>query len=389
MNATEHHKNIPLKWWVCLTVLVLLVILIVGLRPKVISPQNHTEWIADRTGLRFEKTGIAYTDSISDLIESEILSPNAFSIEFSLKAKDFSEEGFHFILLLHGGRDSDQLLIGQWQSSLIVMNGDDYEYRKKTPRLTVTSTDDVPETQFITVTSGNDGTRLYLDGRLVAAKKGMRLELPKGKTVRLITGNSAYGSHPWEGDLYGLAVFGKALSQEEVATHYSGWSGNLDFTFAQSLAPVILYNLDQKGTNRAMQNGDHSHALQVPLRVKPLLPNFFFQNWNHQKRGRNLFKDLDAVVNLLGFIPLGLLLGATLTKLGGKFEAHCVSISLATGFLVSLWIETLQAWMPVRSSDMQDLVLNTAGTLVGALCCRLLLKREGTEGATTKEKTLP
>lgn len=387
MNATKLHNSIPLKWWTGLTVLVLLIILIVGLRPKIVSPHNHAKWITDRTGLRFEKYGIAYTDSISNLIRTDIIPRNSFSIEFAIKAKDFSEEGFHFILLLHGGRDIDQLLIGQWRSSLIVMNGDDYEHSRKTPRLTVTSSDELPETQFLTVTTGSDGTRIYLDGRLAAAKKDMRLELPKGENVRLVAGNSVYGSHPWEGDLYGLAVFDKALSEDEVATHYSGWSGNLNFTFTQTLAPVILYNLDQTGINRVTQGADDSHALQVPPRMKPLLPSFFFQNWDFRKVGRNLFKDLDAALNLFGFIPLGLLLGATLIKVGGKFRAHCVSISLATGFLVSLWIETLQAWMPVRGSDMQDLILNTAGTLVGALCCKyfLLSKEKGTEGTDSRK----
>lgn len=365
-----------MKWWAGLTVLVLLVILIVGLRPKVISPQNRAVWLSDRAGLHFEKYGIAYTDSISDLIQPHILPRDAFSIEFALKAKDFSEEGFHFILLLHGGQDSDQLLIGQWRSSLIVMNGDDYEHRRKIDRLTVTSDDELPEIQFVTITTGSEGTRIYIDGQLAAAKKDMRLELPNGENVRIVAGNSVYGSHSWEGDLYGLAVFGKTLPEGDVATHYNGWLQNLDFTFAQAWTPVVLYSLDKKGSNQVPLESDNSYTLQVPSRMKTLLPSFFFHKWDSLKIGKSFFKDRDAVLNLLGFIPLGLLLGATLVKLGGKYKAHCVSISLATGFFVSLWIETLQAWMPARSSDMQDLILNTVGTFVGALCCKYLLRHE-------------
>jgi hypothetical protein len=224
----------------------------------------------------------------------------------------------------------------------------------------------------VTVTSDGEGTRIYLDGQLAAAKSDMLLELPRGENVRLVAGNSAYGNHPWEGDLYGVDFFGRALSDEEVAAHYSGWSEKLEFTYTTPLPPVIRYNLDQSGVNQATRGSDTPHNLQVPTRMKLLQPNFFFQKWDLRKIGKSLFKSRDALINLFGFVPLGLLLGATLIKLGGKYRTHCVSLSLATGFLVSLWIETLQAWMPARSSDMQDLVLNTAGTLVGALCCRYL-----------------
>jgi VanZ family protein len=271
-------------------------------------------------------------------------------------------------------------MIGQWRSTLIVMNGDDYEHRRKTNRITVTSSAESPRTQFVTLTTGSEGTRIYIDGRLAAAKRNMRLELPKGKNVRLVAGNSAYGTHPWEGELYGVAIFGKALSDSDVAIHYAGWSENMDFTFADPLSPVILYNLDKNGTNQAPQVIDDPLGLQVPPRMKPLLPSFLFQQWNFKKIGKSIFNNRDAFLNLFGFIPLGLLLGGTLIKLGGKFKTHCVSISLAAGFLVSLCIETLQAWMPARSSDMQDLFLNTAGAFVGALFCKYaLLKGRGTE----------
>jgi VanZ family protein len=380
LKATQFHTNISLKWWAGLTAVVLLVILIVGLRPKVISPPNRAEWLSERAGIRFEKFGMAYTDSISDLIRPGLLPRDAFSIEFALKPHDFSEEGFHFILLFHGGQDSDQLMIGQWRSTLIVMNGNDYEHRRKTDRITVTSDTESPQTQFVTLTTGSEGTRIYIDGRLAAAKRDMRLELPKGKNVRLVAGNSAYGTHPWEGELYGIGIFGKTLSDSEVASHYAGWSKKSDFTFAAPLAPVILYNLDKSGMNQAQKAADNAHSLHVPQQMKPLLPSFMFQEWDFAKIGKSIFKNRDAFLNLFGFIPLGLLLGATLIKLGGRFKAHCVSIPLAAGFLVSLCIETLQAWMPARSSDMQDLFLNTAGALVGALLCRYaVLKGGGTE----------
>lgn len=372
MDAITFHNRIPVKWWTGITVLAVLLILLVGLNPGGIFPPNRIEWLQERTGLRFEKNGIAYTDSISDFIRTDI-SQNTFSIEIALKSKSFAEDGFHFILLVHGGQDNRQLLVGQWKSSLIVMNGDDYSYSRRTERLTLTSDAEFPEAQFITITTGDMGTCLYLNGRLEIFKKDMRLKLPDGGRTRLVFGNSVYGNHPWEGDFYGAAIYGEALSENDVMSHYDDWRGNKDFTFARTEPSVILYNLDNGESNIFSQNTDSSHALRTPPRIKPLTPSFFFQTWHFWKTGRSLHGDLDALLNFFGFIPLGLLLGATLIRMGGKPATHCIALSVATGFLVSFLIETLQAWMPLRSSDIQDLVLNTAGTFAGTLCCRYLL----------------
>jgi VanZ family protein len=380
LNLKDIHTKLPLKWWLGLTALVVLVILVVGLKPGDFSSPNHAEWIGDRQGLRFQTSGIAYTDSISDLIHNQVLPDRSFSIEIALQAKSFSEDGFQFVLLVHGGSDNDQLLIGQWRSSLIVMNGDDYAHRRKTERITVTSATETPRPLFVTITVGDDGTGVFLDGQPVAMKKEMRIELPEGRNTRLLIGNSVYGKHPWQGEVYGLAVYGKTLSREAVAAHYAGWSNNLDFSFARGSAPVLLYRLDGSGVNLAADPAGAAHALQVPPRLKVLIPGFFYQKLNIRRFGESLFKDPDAVINFIGFIPLGLLLVATLMKIGGRLKTRSIPISLAAGFLMSLGIETVQAWMPARSSDLQDLILNTAGTWVGALCCKyLLLGRRGTK----------
>jgi hypothetical protein len=203
----------------------------VGLKPGDISPANHAEWLGDRPGLRFGKFGIAYTDPVFDLLQTGIPSDQTFSIEIALRAKRFSEDGFQFVFLVHGGKDEEQLLIGQWGASLIVMNGDDYDHSRKTDRITATSATDTPQPVFLTLTAGSDGAAIYLDGQQVSVKKKMHLRMPETGNTRLLVGNSVYGKHFWEGEIYGIAIYGKTLSKEEVAAHYAGWSRNSDFSF--------------------------------------------------------------------------------------------------------------------------------------------------------------
>ncbi len=69
------------------------------------------------------------------------------------------------------------------------------------------------------------------------------------------------------------------------------------------------------------------------------------------------------LVNLIGnfamFIPTGILTPMIYKRRNSLWKVTC------TGFLISLTIETLQLPFAVRASDVDDLILNTAGCLVG------------------------
>ena len=363
---------------IAITVVVLSAILVIGLKPKDFFPPNNAAWLTDRTGIRFEKNSIAYTDPITNLIHEHISPEREFSIEIALKPKSFQEEGFSFIFSIHGGHDRSQFLIGQWRASLIVMNGDDYDNHRKTKRIFFKSTSAVPNMQLLTVTTDSEGSKIYIDGHLVSSRKDLHLEIPDEKTARLLLGNSVYGNHPWKGEIYGVAVFEKLLSQKDVEVHFQSWSKNRRFPLAKQPPPSILFPLDEKGGTLAADYTDAAHFLHIPSKMKILSPSLFSRGRLGLLFSRSIFTNRDALLNFFGFIPLGVLLSATLFRLGGRSERHSITITLAAGFFVSLFIETVQAWMPDRSSDIQDLILNTAGALTGAVICKYFLIRRTT-----------
>jgi hypothetical protein len=357
-----------------LTILVLFAILMIGLKPKDFSPPNNATWLKDKPGIRFEKNSIAYTDSIADLIHEHISPQKGFSIEIALKPKSYREEGFNFIFSIHGGSDLSQLLIGQWHSSLIVMNGNDYNHRRKIERISFKSTSSVPNMQLLTVTTGSKGSKIYLDGRQVSSRKNVHLEIPDGKTARILLGNSVHASHPWNGEIYGVALFGTVLSKKDIETHFQTWSEKQRFPFAKQPLPFILFPLDEKGGGIAADYTGNADPLHLPARIKVLSPDFFPRGRQALLLNRSIFTNRDALLNFFGFIPLGFLLSATLIRLGGGSKRHSITIALVVGFFVSLFIETIQAWTPVRSSDLQDLILNTAGAWIGAASCKYLIR---------------
>ena len=73
----------------------------------------------------------------------------------------------------------------------------------------------------------------------------------------------------------------------------------------------------------------------------------------------------DATVNLLSYLPFGLLLGLALHARFGT--ATSVILSLCSGILLSASMEYLQMYLPARISSNMDLLSNGAGTLIGAL----------------------
>lgn len=73
----------------------------------------------------------------------------------------------------------------------------------------------------------------------------------------------------------------------------------------------------------------------------------------------------DAVINLLSYLPFGLLASLSLRTRFGAVTS--VILGLCLGMLLSASMEYLQMYLPMRISSNMDMLSNSAGTLVGAL----------------------
>jgi VanZ family protein len=73
----------------------------------------------------------------------------------------------------------------------------------------------------------------------------------------------------------------------------------------------------------------------------------------------------DAVINLLSYLPFGLLIGLTARARTGALMS--VTIALCVGVLLSTSMEYLQMYLPTRISSNMDILTNSTGALLGAL----------------------
>jgi VanZ family protein len=348
---------------------ILIITLLFGLYPKGFYFINNVRWSKDSPGIDFGKFGIAHTEPFVE----ETGSDPALSIDIVIRSGVGGWKGFRHILTLHNGDDEAQLLIGQWLGSIVVMMGNDYENKKKTKKLWGDTANSDSEEVFVTVTSGIGGTSLYLNGKLVAKQQNLILKIPEGKSKsRLIVGNSVYGNDPWKGRIRGLAFYRNVLSDQQVALHYSEWMKEGNLWFAKKENPWILYTFDEKSGITAIDHGTGKYNLTMPDRMtvfkKVFLEYKGFKAYDEKDKILSFISDF--IINLLGFIPFGFMFSAYVLRLRGKFPVNYILIAVFAGFLLSLMIEILQAWLPSRSSDVFDLVLNTTGAFLGAVIYR-------------------
>jgi hypothetical protein len=378
LNNLPIQKQIPLKWLIGLSVVFLFIILAAGLKPRGFRLANNVRWIKDQAGIRFSRFGIAFTNPFNDSSPAKFSGTDDFSLEIALKPAGYRGHRFKFILALHNGKDSEQLVMGQWRSWLVVMNGDDYAYRRKTKRISVEVANAVsasPTARLVTITSGKEGTQIFLDGKHLRTQKDLVLKMPSGGNARLLLGNSVYVRHPWQGDIYGLALYRHTISSQEAADHFQRWAEDRSFSYAEYANAFALYLFDEMAGTAAFDHAGGNRHLEIPSRMQVLEKRFLAPPWKGFRFNRSYIADM--IINYFGFIPFGFILFATLVRLGGAFEKHGVLITVAFCFSVSLALEIVQAWIPLRSSHMLDLLLNTLGGWSGVISYRLIQKVKG------------
>ena len=81
---------------------------------------------------------------------------------------------------------------------------------------------------------------------------------------------------------------------------------------------------------------------------------------------------VDVVGNVLLFVPVGLTLTGA-SRLRSRFARLAAATALAAA--LSLAIELVQLWMPTRASDVDDVLFNTLGALVGAVAALPFVRR--------------
>jgi VanZ family protein len=344
------------------------------------APKNGVNWLENGNGLHFGRHG-----SIVSAAAFPANGPKddpSCSLEVWLAPGQI--DGAHTILDFDGsGNPRVSLSLKQYFGGLVLqrhpINPDDDARKQAFGVEGVFREQGQPV--FVTVASGSQNTSVYVDGVLAGATPTFRLSSEDLTGQLVVAGSTTGGS--WFGEVRGLAIYHRQLTPAQILEHYESWVKKQRPALAGDQTPVALYLFNEHGGNVVGNQLDHTTDLIIPTHYFVLHSHFLQFPWNEYLPGWSYWEDVS--INIAGFIPLGFFFGAYFSAV--RKTNRPVAAAVALGFCVSLTIETLQTFLPTRSSGMTDIINNTLGTAIGALLysCSLgqaLLRRAGPYGIT-------
>jgi VanZ family protein len=242
----------------------------------------------------------------------------------------------------------------------------DGRYRTRTTRFYVGDIFRRGKPLFITVASNGGRTSVYIGGKLVETAPEFRLS-ERDFEGELVTANWPRADDSWSGVLRGLAFYDQELSPAQVVHHYMTWIEKGRPDVSNNERAVALYLFDERA-GRVIHNQVQSGPdLYIPERYLVLDQVFLKPFWEEFHPSWSYWSDV--LINIAGFVPFGFLFCAYLS-LAGRIKRPAL-ITILLGFMVSLTIESVQAFLPTRESGTTDLIPNTMGTYWGIRLYRL------------------
>jgi len=327
---------------------VLCVILSLGLWPFHV-PRNDVTWLPGRDGLHFGRYSTVLSASEFPL-QVEQTSPSA-SLEVWLQPGRIWD--FSTILAFYSPNDLARLSLRQWQLDLRLHAAQDLQVENVFPR---------QGWVFLTVTSGSQGTTVYVNGIPVRKAPAFRLTA-RAFTGRLVLGDAPRQSDSWRGQLFGLALYHTELDASEVHSHFLAWTGRQAPSLLSSNDVSALYLFGEHSGSVTHSSTGAGPDLLIPKNYTVLDQVVLETPWSEFRRTQGFW---GAVVkNIVGFLPFGFCFCAYFTLV--RQTRHPMLVTVLIGTATSLTIEILQAFLPMRDSGMMDIVTNTLGTFLGAL----------------------
>ncbi|RPJ09098.1 MAG: hypothetical protein EHM36_04660 [Deltaproteobacteria bacterium] len=340
-------------------------IIVFGLWPFNFWPKNQVDWLEGQNGVHFYGRGIIFGEAPTPS------SLHPFSLEICLQPEKESYDYTARILSLHDGRRTEKVVLSQWKSGLIIQKRIQHRPEESYPKVGIRNALPKGEKRFLTLTSGPDGTKVYIDGKLAGKYPGFHLSADNDSSFgRIVLGNSPRGTQPWHGNLYSLAVYGHSLTEEQVFRHYQG-SVKKEGPPVEKGGLFALYLFDEHSGARA-NDGAGRNPLLIPSGFEVLQKTILVPPWEDFRWTLSYMKDV--MTNILGFVPFGFFLSAYLRARTPSAIYRLLLISLLfTGFL-GVSIELIQAHLPTRSSQLMDVIMNMLGAALGTVLFHKIVK---------------
>jgi VanZ family protein len=322
-------------------------------------PANNVAWLPDGNGLRFGRAGVVVSEGPLRLAHQ---APAEKSCSIELFLRPASVKVSDTILAFYTPDNPAHLLVRQWTDGLLVTHDSvDAAGKTRQTKFDVDRAFQTGKLLLLTITSGPNGTVVYRDA--THAQSFPRFTISTSELLgQIVLGTSPVDFTPWLGEIHGLAIYSKELTPTEVSRHYAEWTSVRPIKPGVEDGTIARYTFSERA-GREIHNGVVAGPnLQIPATFnvphKPMLRSAV----KEFDRSRRYFNDI--ILNIAGFIPLGIILCVYFSFTRPRFQA--IILATLVGALLSLVIEVLQAYIPSRTSGTTDIITNTIGALIGA-----------------------
>jgi hypothetical protein len=174
-------------------------------------------------------------------------------------------------------------------------------------------------------------------------------------TFHFVLANTANGTMPWSGTISSLDIFDRVVTIS---------NGRLLGSLRNQTPPILSLSFHHTETESSGNIGDISLTdLVIPTMYNPPAKGFLFSAISLFDTGQ--WDISDILLNILFFVPLGLLLRPLLERYTKRYSLS-FWLTVMTGLLLSIMIESLQILIPNRDTSVMDVLSNTAGTIAGS-----------------------
>ena len=333
--------------------------------------KNDARWIRSSKGIEFVETGQAVSNFSNQEFFNRLLNGSGLTLELWLETEDLNQFGPARILSYSINPGRRNFTIGQSQDQLIVrLRTTETSLNGMNPHLIVDDTFNYQSLQHMVITYDFSEQKVYSNGEQRA-----RSEILKGDfsnwdpSCRLVMGNEVTGRRPWKGKIFYAAVFDRPLTEQEVRQNYlSGIPskvnrGSKRISDFEAKTPVARYLFEDEKGDVIHDSGSDSSPVNL------FIPKYI----QHEKRpfldfstdyfqGKLWFTDV--TINILIFIPLGILIhGMLRTRCGLTLKISLAA--LLAGTLFTFGVESMQHFSMTRNSSLIDIFVNMTGTALG------------------------
>jgi hypothetical protein len=350
--------NLKTTFLVLTTLLLCLGMFFYGLKPKGFRLKNTASRLTESNGIYFGNMGIAFTKPFS---LQDFQAGDSLSIELFLKIPAKNDREQSTIIQLWNKSEHISVQLNQWQKFLIVEKKYNHFFKDSTAHFSKGIEQN--KNHHIVITGCKTGTGMYIDGVQTGYSGNLPILDNNKSCYQLILGNSADASTSWPGKLFALFLYPRVLSENEITSRYKQF--NTFTTVPKTLDALAAYSFIEHGGTIVYNSSGVFNDLYIPPTFQILNKQFLSMPWKDLMLNGSTASDL--FMNFFGFIPFGFLFTALLCNTNSYFKKNRLFITLLAGTLISLFFEITQAFVPTRSSQLSDLLLNIFGTGTGFL----------------------